>query len=136
VPRRDKGKGPVDMTVYPVDDRWKPYRSGPPQATTFDLFGAKVEHRQWWDGKQLTDFVLTLQAERGDTEESIWEDVLRVDCCHREVHAHRLYLPDPNDVYRVITPIETPEDLWEGADLAEDLVYGEWQEHLRRWEGI
>jgi hypothetical protein len=63
-----------------------------------------------------------------------WVDIVRVDCCHQEVHAHRLYA-DPEAVYKVLQPIRTPEDLWAGAELAETLVYDEWETHLRRWEG-
>lgn len=123
------------MSVHPSDDRWKPYRNESPDVISVDLFGARIEHRQWWDGKQLTDFVLTLQAETGDADEPRWDDVLRVDCCHGEVHAHRLYRTDPNDIYRTLKVIATPQDLWDGSEMAEDLIYGEWQEHLRRWEG-
>jgi len=30
----------------------------------------------------------------------------------------------------VLKPIRTPEDLREGAELAEALIYGDWEEHL------
>jgi len=124
----------ADMTIHPAADiLWKPYRDGPPTGHTADLGDCRIEHRLWHDGQLLTDFALVLQVPVWGAdlvEPEGWEDIVRVDCCYQEVHAHRLYAKNPDDVYKVLKPIRTPEDLREGAELAEALIYGDWEEHL------
>lgn len=116
----------------PPDEIWVPRRSGFVVPTTVDLGSCRIEHRMWFEGGLLTDFVLVQQVpvEIANADSEEWEDILRVDCCHGEVHAHRLYMSDPTDVYKVLKEIRTPEDLSEGAELAETLIYGEWESHL------
>lgn len=127
----------ANMAVEPTPAKlWTPYRAGTEeQAFTAGLLGtmARIVHVLWWDGKRLADFVLLQQVDVGGDEGPEWKDVIRVDCCHQEVHVHRMY--DRNEeVYKVVRRIETPEDLQKGAEEAEAIVYDEWEEHLRRWE--
>lgn len=127
----------MGIPPQPTPKSWEPYRHGPGEWTHVEMFPSgmtRISYGLWWDGGLLTDMVLVQQVDVGDGDEPEWQEIVRVDCCHGEVHVHLLYLADPASVYRVIRPIDTPEDLRAGADEAEQLVYDEWEEHLRRWE--
>lgn len=102
----------ADMTIPPpAEELWTPYREGLPGSSTIDLVdGSRIHRRRWWDGQLLTDFLSLQQVEVGDDDEAEWIDIVRVDCCHQEVHVHRLYA-DPEAVYKVLQPIRTPEGL-------------------------
>lgn len=125
------------MAIQPPPPKlWAPYREGArEEAVTIAIPGARARilHSTWWDGGLLTDFLVLQQVDIGRSDQPEWTDIVRVDCCHQEVHSHRLYA-DPDVVYRVIKKIETPEDLQAGAEEAESHVYDEMDEHLRRWE--
>lgn len=140
---RERSKNRLaDMTITePLggEKPWRPYRPEPADTQVHPMFGApitRIVYVMWWDGTLLTDFVLTQQVNVGTDEDPDWVEIVRVDCRHGEVHSHLLYLSSSNadDVYNVIQSISTPEDLRKGAEAAEELVFGQWQQHLRRWE--
>ena len=83
----------------------------------------------WWDGPQLSDFVLVLQLK----QRSRWTDIAKVDCCHREVHAH-FHREDSSEEKKVLKPVATPADLRIGFDEAHVLIFDRWKNCLRRWK--
>ena len=132
-PRRSP---PADLTIHPAPpELWKPYRFGTrDESFSASLIGpTQLFTVMWWDSGRLADFLILQQVE-GDGGEGEWDDIIRIDCCHNEVHMHRLYA-DPDAVYKVIRPICTSEDLMKGYDMAVDMMNDEWGEHMRKWQG-
>jgi hypothetical protein len=68
--------------------------------------GMRVFQSLWWDGSQLSDFVLVLQLK----QRSRVYRYHQVDCCHGEVHAHH-YRKNGSEERRVIRDVKTPADL-------------------------
>lgn len=99
---------------------------------TEDLFDMGVVRLWLWKHKgKMVDFVLKHELEE---EEGIFRDIVKVDCCHGEVHIHR-YNADGDEVARdPIRPISEQDDLVEGYEEAKVLVYDKWEENFGRWE--
>jgi len=110
---------------------WKPYRAGCRQDLNYiDLTDVtRVYQSLWYDGSQLTDFVLIQQVK----VKSRWSDVLKVDCCHQEVHAHQRRHDDSKS-RTLLHEIKAVADVRTGLDKANDLIFKHWRNNLRRWE--
>jgi hypothetical protein len=117
------------MAIQPQETRWQPDRRGTPESYPVDFGrGCRLHSELWFDGGLLTDLVLILEREE---EEDEWVELVRVDCCHNQVHLHRFDF-DESQVRRVLVDVTRPEDIQTGADLAEDLIYGHWENYLSR----
>jgi hypothetical protein len=114
----------------PAAPPWKPYHAGCRQDDNYiDLSeDSRVYQSLWYDGHQLTDFVLIQQVRR----KSRWSDVVKVDCCHQEVHAHQRR-HDDSETRKLLQQVTAPGDLRIGLDKATDLIFKHWTNNLRRW---
>jgi hypothetical protein len=90
--------------------------------------GVQVYQSLWYEGRQLTDFVLILQIKVG----SRWRDVLKVDCCHSAVHAH-FYTMKSVETTKDLQVIATPKDLILGCEKADNLIFNQVESQIRRW---
>src|ERR1700722_13932342 len=109
----------VKIQGAPAEEKvWKPTRKGMrPDENHIDVgAGMRVFQSMWWDGSQLSDFVLVLQLK----QRSRYTDIAKVDCCHGEVHVHH-YRKNGSEERRVIRDAKTPADLRIGFDKAYDL---------------
>lgn len=85
---------------------------------------------------QLVDFSLAQQrrvVKDGTGNSEDWVDVIRVDCCHGEVHAHRSTRSGKR-TRRKWCKIEGPDDVNAGWEYANRAVLDQWPQNLRRWE--
>jgi hypothetical protein len=110
--------------------RWKPYRDGARLDENYiDLTDTdRVYLALWYDDHQLTDFVMIQQIKR----RSRWSEIVKVDCCHQEVHAHQRK-PDDSETRKTLQEVQGPADLRIGLDKANDLIFKHWQNNVRRW---
>jgi hypothetical protein len=109
---------------------WKPYRDGAEQVENYIEMSEsdRVYQSLWCENHQVTDFVMIQQIKN----KSRWTDVVKVDCCHLEVHAHHRRKNDSED-RKVLQVIEGPSDIRIGLDKANDLIFKHWKNNLRRW---
>lgn len=124
----------VDKTVNPEPDSWEPdlSRADLIDETACPLVGPhRIFQKLWFFRGQVIHFVLIQQVEAGDS----WDDVVRIDCCHAEVHAHYYRAPDDEARRQVFSPITSQADVTKGLDWAESVVYEHWEENLRGWNG-
>jgi hypothetical protein len=123
----------VQMTSAEADpdaSPWKPYRNGCRQDDNYIGLSEvdRVYQSMWYDGHQLTDFVLIQQVRRKNR----WTDVVKVDCCHQEVHAHHRR-QDDSETRKLLQIVGVPGDMRIGLDKAIDLIFKHWTNNLRRW---
>lgn len=123
----------MDKTVHPEESKWTPdLDDADVEETVIALVGPhRVFQKLWFLRGQVVDFVL-IQQTQGDGGD--WDDVVRTDCCHAEVHAH--YFRGNQEVRRnVFNPITSQADVTAGLDRAETVIYDKWEENLRGWNG-
>lgn len=126
-----KGKVP-DLSIPPPPlQRAVPYRACAEDCRELDLGAARIITVMWWDGGLLTDFVFTLD---GDLDGE-WGPILRIDCCHDEVHIHRFDSSGGESVRKVLRKIESADDIRMGYDEGEREIFDHWEENVRRWGG-
>lgn len=80
---------------------------------------------------RIVAFAVTQQTRA--SEEQAWHDVVRIDSAHGTVHLHRFNQRGIEFGRKVLQPINDVGDVEVGYRQAEDLVFDEWQENLRRW---
>ena len=132
------GRGRIGKTVQVKGGRsapsagpaWKPYRKGCRQDFNYIALSGteRVYQSMWFDGNQLTDFVLIQQTK----VRSRWTDIAKVDCCHQEVHVHR-HRKDGSEQRKVLQAVLTPPDMIIGLKMGQDLIFDHWMNNLRRW---
>ena len=124
------------MTVEPEVEPWSPPPVDPHDRheSTIDLMasGHRIYQRLDVPKGQVVDFCLSHQAYVEDVD--AWLDVVRVDCCHGEVHAHHLDREGRQLTRSVIRPIGHVGDVQAGLEEAEALIYDRWEQHARRWD--
>jgi hypothetical protein len=115
---------------HPAPALWTPRRDSAHRDENYIHVTSDVQIYQslWYDGHQLTDFVLVLQVKN----RSHWSDVLKVDCCHNAVHAH-IYTVKGTETIKELQAITQPKDLILGCEMAENLVFKQTDTYLRRW---
>ena len=110
---------------------WTPYREGTiPDENPIRLNDTnQVVVRFWRDGKSVVDFTIHQQLRYlGE-----WNDVVRVDCSHGEVHYHLLDKMG-NELKRdVIREIRGVGDVSQGYGIAHDWMWHAYDENTRRW---
>lgn len=114
---------------------FRPYREGCElDDRVIDIGGGtRIAHRIWRADGRLTDFAIQVQVDVGDADKDEWYDIIRVDCCHGEVHMHRVYSDD--SVYAVLKSIQSQADVQLGFNDADEQVWDQYEEHVRRWRG-
>lgn len=60
-------------------------------------------------------------------------EVVRVDSCHYEVHAHQFYRSGSAPSRRVLEPVIQAEDVDASYEPAMEIVFDQWEDNLRRW---
>lgn len=97
-----------------------------------DLLGSddRIHVRYFLHEGRVVEFAMMQQAMVGPDE---WADVVKVDCCHDEVHVHRYSSAGVQVSRTVIRPIRSLDDVETGLDEAEELIYEHWEENRRRW---
>jgi hypothetical protein len=93
--------------------------------------GLIVGYTQFDESHRMTRFCLTAQVRLADA----WWDVIRVDTCHDEVHAHYMYRTRTYEEKEAIEPIYCQNDVDKGYQLAEALLIASWQDNVARWHG-
>ncbi len=85
------------------------------------------------ESDRMLDFCLLAQV----LHDGDWWNVVKVDTCQNEVHAHFYYRTRTYADREVIKPITCLNDVESGYQLAEILVITCWSEHVARWrDGI
>jgi hypothetical protein len=119
------------MGTAPVDPpSWDRRRIGSRgEKLFFDLLSdSRIMECLWFDGRLLTDFVLSHQVDR----RGAWVDIVRVDCCDEEVHVHR-FTRQGEETRKSLRVIRGPVDIKEGFDEAKGLIFDHWQSNERMW---
>jgi hypothetical protein len=139
--RRAIERGLVDMSIQPpAAETYSADRSSCKVESFYvDLLGeGRIFTSHWFDGEgRIADFVLVQEVRvevPSDTGDEDWVEVVRVDCCHGEAHIHYFDSSGGEIQRRVLTVLMTRADVDSALDLAEDLVYERWEEHLGRWQ--
>jgi hypothetical protein len=129
-----RSRGLIDKsaeTAPAAEPVWERYRDGALRDEQHIEFTAvdRVYQSLWRDGRQITDFVLIQQVKiRGK-----WRDVVKVDCCHQEVHAHHL-CSNGTETKKILQKVAKPADLGIGLEKASTLIFDKWKDNLRRWD--
>lgn len=123
----------VDMGSAPVDEftGWEPDLDDTvKEARRFQL-AADMHYvtNLYLDGPRIVHFSIMLFLE----DDGQVYQIARADTCHREVHVHALKKDGSDFNRRVLLPINSPEDVGSGWDLAVDAIIDECNEHSRRW---
>jgi hypothetical protein len=124
----------VDMTQLPAVDAWGPHSpadcDGCIEAVdpVYVDEGHRVTVRQQDCRGQLLDFALIQER----FVEGSWQVVVRIDCCHGEVHMHRMNASGLEFRRDVLLPITGQACVAEGYEKAERIVFDEWSENVRR----
>lgn len=130
--RSRQERGLVDKTEEPdPEERFVPSRpASGDQCRTYDVGSHQVFHGVWFgeDGR-VTDFCMCIQV----PIEGEWNDVLRIDCCHGEVHVHR-FDSGGRETRKVLFPVYSQEDVEKGFDQATRLIYEQADVALMGWE--
>lgn len=87
---------------------------------------ARLVQRLEHQGKRLVYYSLSLQCRQPT---GAWEDVVRVDCSHCEVHIHLPGTPKP----LTIREIWVPEDVFNTYDDAYSRIFDNWEQYERQW---
>lgn len=135
-----KAKGRTRQEKHLVDMSDDPPAWTPDDSTwetteyTIPLLGTedRVVVRLATDRAKVMDFAM-MQQVLVDLEDDEWVDIVRIDCCHGEVHIHRFDMQG-NDSRQALFPLTGPADVQKGLDYAEDVVYEQWEANRRRWE--
>jgi hypothetical protein len=94
----------------------------------------RVVQRLVWDEKgRIIDFAMMLQF-LADEEIEGWLDVIRIDCSHGTTHGHRFSFAGKEVERFECVTLNGLGDVKLGLDLAEALIYDQWEEHIRRWQ--
>ncbi|MFF9393243.1 DUF7718 family protein [Streptomyces griseoluteus] len=117
----------------------KPYVPPPREVCTVETFPIYITaddrltiKQHVYKGK-IVHFAIMQDIREGD----IWHHVARIDCCHGTIHRHQ-YNRAGDDIYdsRVITEIPA-DNGWSvvdaGYQVAQDAMFDEYEENLRRW---
>jgi hypothetical protein len=123
-----------DLSIpAPEPERWYPPEPNPELEYKVEVpmpgVGRIIGRTQFDESHRMTEFSLTAQVYLADT----WWDVIRVDTCHGEVHAHYMYRTRDYESREVIRPIYCQDDVDDGYQLAETLLIASWTDHVRRW---
>lgn len=78
--------------------------------------------------EQIVEFAVVQQTLVGGT----WEEVLRVDTAHAEVHVHH-FRRAGGESREVLATITGPNDVTRGYDEAYAMVLAGWNDNVRRW---
>jgi len=62
-----------------------------------------------------------------------WQEVVRADTCHDEVHVHQFDKTGREISKRSVRKVERVEDVDAGYDEAAVLVFERWEDNVRRW---
>ncbi len=135
--RHRQERGLVDKTVFPEPDR-DPLlhspddcpdcietRDDPIQITPRD----RVITRLQMHGHLLVDFALVQQRH---TDEDGWQTVVEADCRHDEVHVHWYNAQGDRCGRQVLRRINTQQDVEDGYDAANALMFDQWDDNVRR----
>lgn len=110
---------------------WSPYRlDGSYEDTDIEPEnGVKIFQRIWWDGAQMTDWLIVVKIRWRSKD----REVARADCRHGEAHWHQNHRSG-TETRKVLRKIETPQDLFRAYDDAYSIIARDWDGCLRRWE--
>jgi hypothetical protein len=144
VARVTKSKGRVqqrerslpDKGIPPAEpERWHLPEANPDLQYKINIpmpgVGRIIGQTQFDELDRMTRFCLTAQVFLADA----WWDVVRVDTCHDEVHAHYMYRIRNYEEREVIKPIYCQNDVDRGYQLAEALLIASWSDNVARWHG-
>jgi hypothetical protein len=94
----------------------------------------RVVQRLVWDDKhRIIDFAMMLQF-LADKELDGWLDVIRIDCSHGTTHGHRFNFAGKEVERFECVTLNGLGDVKLGIDIAEAIVYDQWEDHIRRWQ--
>jgi hypothetical protein len=134
VQRRERSL-PDKAIPAPERERWYPPEADPDLEYKIDIrmpgLGRIIGRTQFDESNRLTEFCLTAQVFLAGA----WWDVMRVDTCHGEVHAHYMYRTRDYEEREVIQTIYSQNDVDSGYQLAEALLIASWSDSVARWHG-
>ena len=116
-------------------ERW--YPPDPQQTTTYPIkillgeLGRIIGRTEYDEAHRMTFFALTAQVLLAD----FWWDVVRIDTCHGEVHAHYMYRTRDYEERETILVINCQNEVDRGYQQAEKMLITCWPEHEKRWRG-
>jgi hypothetical protein len=134
VQRRERSL-PDKAILPPERERWYPPEADPDLEYKINIsmpgLGRIIGRTQFDGSNRLTEFCLTAQVFLAGA----WWDVMRVDTCHGEVHAHYMYRTRDYEEREVIQAIYSQNDVDSGYQLAETLLIASWSDNVARWHG-
>jgi hypothetical protein len=133
---QQRERGLPDKTIAsPEPKRWHLPEASPDLQYKINIpmadLGRIIGQTQFDESDRMTRFCLTAQV----LHDSAWWDVVRVDTCHDEVHAHYMYRTRNYEEIEVINPIYSQNDVDGGYQLAEALLIAKWSDNVARWHG-
>lgn len=134
VQRRERAL-PDKAIPPPEPERWFPPEPDPGVEYKINIpmsgLGRIIGRTQFDESDRMTEFSLTAQVPL----DNAWWDVIRVDTCHGEVHAHYMYRTRDYEEREVIKVIYCQNDVDAGYQLAETLLIASWSDNVARWHG-
>jgi hypothetical protein len=134
VQRRERSL-PDKAIPPPEPERWYPPEADPSLEYLINMplagLGRIIGRTQFDESNRMTEFCLTAQVFLAEA----WWDVVRVDTCHGEVHAHYMYRTRVDEGREIIHPIYCQNDVDRGYQLAYTLLVASWSDHVKRWHG-
>ncbi len=88
----------------------------------------RVVTRMQLHNGRLVDFALMQQR----LADGAWLDVVTIDCRHDEAHIHWHDADGKKSGKTDIMPIRTQQDVEVACDEAAEMLYGQWEDNLRR----
>lgn len=114
-------------------ERWYPPKpsTGETYSITIPILpGGLIVGRTVFDeAHRMTEFCLVAQV----LHDGAWWEVVRVDTCHGEVHAHYMYRTRVEEEPETILPIYNQNDVDRGYQRAEKMLITCWEDNVRRW---
>jgi hypothetical protein len=134
VQRRERSL-PDKAIPAPEPERWYPPEPDPSLEYPINMpmpgLGRIIGRTQFDEANRMTEFCMIAQVRLAGA----WWDVVRVDTCHGEVHAHYMYRTRDYEEREVIHHIYCQNDVDSGYQLAEKLLIASWSDHVTRWHG-
>lgn len=134
VQRRERSL-PNKAIPVPEPKRWYPPEGDPAEEYPINLpmgkLGRIIGRTLYDESARMIFFALTAQIFLADA----WWDIMRVDTCHGEVHAHYMFRTRSYEETETIQVIYSQNDVDGGYQLAEKLLIANWQDHATRWRG-
>jgi hypothetical protein len=134
VQRRERAL-PDKAIAPPEPERWYPpdLDTGVEYPINIPMsgLGRIIGRTRFDDSNRMTEFSLTAQVPL----DNAWWDVIRVDTCHGEVHAHYMHRTRDYEEREVIKVIYSQTDVDVGYQLAETLLIASWSDIVARWRG-